>query len=79
MVLSFSCVLEIPPPTSFPLIPLPPFTPSLLCLFQTLIINEANQDAPLFLNEVPVINVNQIVTFIVKPFSKFTKMMYSIA
>ena len=71
MVLSFSCVLEIPP-TSFPLTPLPPFPPSLLCLFQTLIINEAKQDAPLFLNEVPVINVNQIVTFIVKPFSKFT-------
>ena len=70
MVLSFSCVLEIPPP---PLpSPLPPFPPSLLCLFQTLIINEAKQDAPLFLNEVPVINVNQIVTFIVKPFSKFT-------
>ena len=69
MVLSFSCVLEIPPPLPSPF---PPFPPSLLCLFQTLIINEAKQDAPLFLNEVPVINVNQIVTFIVKPFSKFT-------
>ena len=39
MVLSFSCVLEIPPPTSLPLTPLPPFPPSLLCLIQTLIIN----------------------------------------
>ena len=71
MVLSFSCVLEIPSPPPLPS-PLPPFPPSPLCLCQTLIINEAKQDAPLFLNEVPVINVNQIVTFIVKPFSKFT-------
>ena len=69
MVLSFSGVLEIPPHFRPPYPPLPP---SLLCLFQTLIINEAKQDAPFFLNEVPVINVNQIVTFIVKPFSKFT-------
>ena len=71
MVLSFSCVLEIPPHflPPYPPSPLPPF-PSLFV--STLIINEAKQDAPLFPNEVPVINVNQIVTFIVKPFSKFT-------
>ena len=72
MVLSFSCVLETPPPSPFPLLPLPPL---LLCLFQTLIINEANQDAfPLlhFFNYVPVINVNQVVTLLVLLFCKLT-------
>ena len=51
----------LPPSLSFPL------PPSLLCLFQTLIINEAKQDGFLlhFFNQVPVINVNQIVTFLV--------------
>ena len=72
MVLSLSCVLETPPPSPFPLLPLPPL---LLCLFQTLIINEAKQDAfPLlhFFNYVPVINVNQVVTLLALLFCKLT-------
>ena len=76
MVLTSSCVLEIPPP-------LPAYFS--LPLFASLLVsNSSNQEqrrktkTPFF-NEVLVINVNQIVIFLVILFSEFAKMMYSIA
>ena len=77
MVLPLSYVLEIlPPPPNSP--PPSPFPSSLL------VSNSDNQEqrrkskTPFF-NEVLVINVNQIVTFLVILFSEFAKLMYSIA
>ena len=80
MVLPLSCVLEIPRP------PPPPLPASFsLPLFASLLVSNSNNQEQRrksktpFFNEVLVINVNQIVIFLVILFSEFAKMMYSIA